>query len=194
MDPMQQAEEELKAEEEKKRKLSGPNIYDLKRQRMTEDSNIASKETLGDFIVADRFTGAKEGYVFKMGSRGLGYYEDADLRTLKAKRMAEEKGTAIPAGENPEEIDLDLDDDEDDGGRPSNANPEEIDLEDIQVAPVPARVLGGLQDFKGGGDDAPAPLADEVPEEEPGEEAEPEAAQPKGALAKFQRHRKGKGF
>jgi hypothetical protein len=32
---------------------------------------------MGPFVPSATFTGAAEGYVFKMGSKGLGYYQDA---------------------------------------------------------------------------------------------------------------------
>ena len=40
--------------------------------------NIAEpmKNKNKDFLPSDKFAGAKEGYVFKMDSKGLGYYLD----------------------------------------------------------------------------------------------------------------------
>jgi len=39
------------------------------------DKPISVKE-IPTFIEADKFSGSKEGYVFKMDSQGLGYYLD----------------------------------------------------------------------------------------------------------------------
>merc|ERR1719316_75308 len=185
MDPMQQAESELAKEEDRKRKLSGAAAIIAKRQRMDGDPEITAKENLADFIVADKFTGAKPGYVFKSGARGLGYYEDQSLRVLKARRAAEDRATDAPAGANEEDIDID---DEDGGGAAASSNPDEIDvtIDDIQESSVPARVLGNLGDL---------PRVQEKPEEPAEEEEEPamEEVQTKmGALQRF-RMRKGKG-
>ena len=44
----------------------------MKQNKVVE--NLDSKEK--DFISSSKFTGAKKGYVFKMDSKGLGYYLD----------------------------------------------------------------------------------------------------------------------
>ena len=36
---------------------------------------------LTPFLPSDRFTGGRDGYVFKRGAKGLGYYMDVDLVT-----------------------------------------------------------------------------------------------------------------
>jgi len=38
----------------------------------------SSVKKIPTFIEADKFSGSKEGYVFKMDSQGLGYYLDKD--------------------------------------------------------------------------------------------------------------------
>ena len=43
---------------------------------MQSDNNKKFVEEIPTFIVADKFSGSKEGYVFKMDSQGLGYYLD----------------------------------------------------------------------------------------------------------------------
>ena len=45
---------------------------------MNKSDNIAEpmKNKNKDFLPSDKFAGAKEGYVFKMDSKGLGYYLD----------------------------------------------------------------------------------------------------------------------
>ena len=42
----------------------------------------------GPFVPSPTFTGAVEGYVFKMGSKGLGYYQDAVSGTAPQTFMA----------------------------------------------------------------------------------------------------------
>ncbi len=41
----------------------------------SDNKEISIKE-MSTFIEADKFSGSKEGYVFKMDSQGLGYYLD----------------------------------------------------------------------------------------------------------------------
>ena len=40
------------------------------------DNKPVSVKEIPTFIEADKFSGSKEGYVFKMDSQGLGYYLD----------------------------------------------------------------------------------------------------------------------
>ena len=40
------------------------------------DDKKSSVKEIPTFIEADKFSGSKEGYVFKMDSQGLGYYLD----------------------------------------------------------------------------------------------------------------------
>lgn len=205
LDPMKQAEEELQAD--KKRKAGGAAGGDAKRMRAGGDANVARKELMGGFEPSDSFKGARPGFVFKLGVKGLGYYEDASSSELEARAARErerERQEAVAARQtaeaNPEEIELDMDDDEEipPGGtetppaRPASNNPEEIDLDldvgDIETAQVPASVLGGsLSTIR-----AAMPAEEEIPEED-----EPDAPQAdagsQGALARFQRKGKGKG-
>jgi len=162
LDPMQAAEKELKSEEDKKRG-GGAMGGDAKRARSTTDATTARKELLGGYEPAETFQGARPGFAFKLGLKGLGYYEDASIQELetRAREKAEEERRAAlaerraAAAENPEEIELDMDlDDEEEVDAPasssaparaSNFNPEEIELdfEDIAQASVPAAVFGG---------------------------------------------------
>lgn len=161
LDPMQAAEKELKSEEDRKRQASAGLGGDAKRQRVTADATTARKELIAGFEPAERFTGVRSGYVFKLGVKGLGYYEDASLAELErrsavAARREREGATAVSqeATANPEEIELDMDLDDDDeqevggtsttGGAQMLDNPEEIalDFEDIEEQPVPAAVFG----------------------------------------------------
>jgi pre-mRNA-splicing factor SYF1 len=115
LDPMQEAEKELKSEEERKRG-GGALGGDSKRSRATTDAGTARKELLGGFQPADYFQGARPGFVFKVGLKGCGYYEDASVSELERRASAkveEEKRAAIAerraaAAENPEEIELDM--------------------------------------------------------------------------------------
>ena len=43
---------------------------------MQRDNKQVSVKEIPTFIEADKFSGSKEGYVFKMDSQGLGYYLD----------------------------------------------------------------------------------------------------------------------
>merc|ERR1739848_70116 len=104
-------------------------------------------ELLGGFHPSDSFRGFKEGFIFKYGLKGLGYYEDASVAELERKATAkadEERRAALAehraAETNPEEIELDMDlDDEEDAlgaaapapaaARASNFNPEEIEID-----------------------------------------------------------------
>ncbi len=43
---------------------------------MQRDEEQVSVKEIPTFIEADKFSGSKEGYVFKMDSQGLGYYLD----------------------------------------------------------------------------------------------------------------------
>lgn len=43
---------------------------------MQSENEPSSVKELPTFIEADKFSGSKEGYVFKMDSQGLGYYLD----------------------------------------------------------------------------------------------------------------------
>lgn len=85
LDPMQAAEIALKSEEDRKRGLSGGG-GDVKRQRVTADASVARKELLAGFQAAERFAGARPGFVFKLGVRGLGYYEDASSGGAPGRR------------------------------------------------------------------------------------------------------------
>lgn len=209
LDPMAAAEEQMKTEEDRKRQggALGP---DAKRQRVTADAQTARKELLGKFEPAETWEGIRDGFIFKLGIKGLGYYEDSSLQQIEARSAAaaaaERKALAAEqrAQEaNPEEIELDMDDDEDDapGAEPPpaasssaavamTANSEiELNVEDIEEAPIPSEVFGGgLSSMR-------ANLPEETVEEPPLAAPAPAAEEKKksGALAKFQKKGKGKG-
>jgi len=213
LDPMQAAEEKLKSEEDRKRS-GGALGSDSKRQRVTSDAITARKELMGAFEPTNTFQGARAGYIFKLGVKGLGYYEDATIHEMEARSRAEAEkerraaiaelkgGVAAGGADNPEEIELDMDLDEEVGeeaaasapARPAANNPEEIELnfEDIVEQSVPAEVFGG----------GLAKVRDSTVEETPEEPplAEPAQADPKasgsramGALSRFQQRKGGKG-
>lgn len=208
LDPMAAAEEQMRSEEDKKRKggALGP---DSKRQRVTADAETARKELLGKFEPTDTFEGVRDGFIFKLGIKGLGYYEDSSLREIEARSAAaaaaERKALAAEKAAvetNPEEIELDMDEDDEDEGAPSapsapsapaaamTSNAEEIELnvEDIEEAPIPSEVFGGgLSSMR-------ANLPEEAVEEPPlAAPAPTEEKKKTGALAKFQKKGKGKG-
>jgi len=217
LDPMQAAEQKLKSEEERKRggdALGG----EAKRPRVTSDAGVARKELMGQFEPADTFQGFRRGYLFKLGVKGLGYYEDEPGAGGPAAAAAPASAAAAPraapqAAENPEEIELNLDDEDDDadgGGaaasssaaaaapaaaRPSGRNPEEIELnlDDIEEQAVPAEVFGGgLSNIRAN------TQVEEVEEPPLAEPAQPAGggrgggSRAAGALSRFQQ-RKGKG-
>mmetsp|Transcript_37540 Transcript_37540/g.86680 ORF Transcript_37540/g.86680 Transcript_37540/m.86680 type:complete len:885 (+) Transcript_37540:71-2725(+) len=144
LDPMAAAEEALQGEESRKR-AGGAAGGDAKRQRGTADAGTARKELLGAFEPSAGFQGRRPGFVFKLGLHGLGYYEDASLAQLeqKAAARAEAQRRAAVAAQNdaaeknPEEIELDLDDDDAASQAPpappapadAASNPEEIELD-----------------------------------------------------------------
>ncbi|GFH46145.1 hypothetical protein CTEN210_02619 [Chaetoceros tenuissimus] len=47
-----------------------------KKKSKTEDEPTSSKKASKEFIASKKFKGAKKGYVFKMGTNGVGYYVD----------------------------------------------------------------------------------------------------------------------
>jgi len=220
LDPMAAAEKELQEAEEKKRG-GGAAGGDAKRQRTnTTDAATARKELLGSFQPAAEFEGPRQGFVFKAGLKGLGYYEDASVQVLErraAEKAENERREAMAerralASENPEEIelDMDLDDDgeEEAGGaaassssaapaaRASKFNPEEIELnfEDIEQAPVPAEVFGGSLAKVHQAVEAEAGAEEEPPlmdeEEAPADKKKTGAA---AALSRFMKKGKGRG-
>ncbi|CAD7947951.1 unnamed protein product [Amoebophrya sp. A25] len=48
------------------------------------------------FIAATTFTGEKPGYCFKLGVKGLGYYEDIGLEMKKKRTAASAASTSVP--------------------------------------------------------------------------------------------------
>lgn len=214
LDPMQAAEQALKAAEERKRS-GGAMGGDNKRQRTTADAVTARKELLSQFQPSEIFDGARKGFAFKLGIKGLGYYEDttiADLEARSRENADRERREANEAREarkttNTEEIELDLDLDDDDeadmGASASSApaaaavdsNPEEIELdfEDIEEAAVPAAVFGGGLSKVRETSAAEAPEVEEPALDVPVAE-EPNFTGGKGALKRFHEARnKGKG-
>jgi DnaJ-domain-containing protein 1 len=214
LDPMQAAERALKSDEDKKRLAGGALEGDAKRARTS--AGTARKELIGTFYPSDRWTGKRPGFVFKLGVKGVGYYEDASIQEIEARaRAAEQKERAALNAEakaskvdNPEEIELDMDlDDEEEGdvgasgsaapaaaAAPAPGNSEEIELnfEDIEEQPIPQEVFGGS--LSGVRAAMPAEEVEEPPlaetAQQPGRGEDKQ--QSLGALARFQA-RKGKG-
>merc|ERR1711920_616266 len=201
LDPMQAAEQAMKAAEERKR-AGGALGSDAKRQRVTADATTARKELLAGFFPAETYEGTRKGYIFKLGVKGLGYYEDASISDLEARsrenaqkeRRAAEQAREAQRQANAEEIelDLDLDDDDDDGdaGAPAASSsapaaPVASNPDEIEEQSIPAEVFGGgLSKVR----DA---VVAEQPEVEEPPLAEPDAEMPenftggKGALKRF---------
>eukprot|EP00405_Crypthecodinium_cohnii_P040860 CAMPEP_0206553906 /NCGR_PEP_ID=MMETSP0325_2-20121206/16885_1 /ASSEMBLY_ACC=CAM_ASM_000347 /TAXON_ID=2866 /ORGANISM="Crypthecodinium cohnii, Strain Seligo" /LENGTH=969 /DNA_ID=CAMNT_0054053921 /DNA_START=161 /DNA_END=3066 /DNA_ORIENTATION=+ len=169
LDPMQAAEAKLQSEEDRKR-AGGDLGGDSKRPRVTADAMVARKELMCKFEPSDTFTGARPGYIFKLGVKGVGYYEDTSIERIEARQRAEAEAERRAAAQelraqqrggasaaNPEEIEFDMDAEDEDEGAGSSAaptpaqaaaqpagNPEEIDLnlEDIEEQAMPAEVFG----------------------------------------------------
>lgn len=206
LDPMQAAEQALKGEDERKRHGGMIPGGDVKRQRTAGDPVVARKELLAGFQASEQFAGAREGYVFKLGVRGLGYYEDCSLAALEARSGAaaeRERQAAAERGPpaNPEEIELDMDLDDDaepavhQGPDVRATNPEEIelslDLEDIEEQRVPAEVFAGSLSSIRAAVEAEALPVEEPPLQEPNKETKLQS-KPLGALKRFQ-SKKGRG-
>ncbi|CAK0886632.1 unnamed protein product, partial [Prorocentrum cordatum] len=203
LDPMQAAEQQLKEAEERKRAGGAMGTEPASKRQRTADAVTARKELLSEFQPAESFLGKRKGMIFKLGVKGLGYYEDSSIQELEARArraaqeerevVAEERRAAAP---NPEEIDLQLDDDEDEPEpAPQPTNPEEIEInfEDIEEAPVPAQVFGGSLSGIREQAIAEAPEVEEPPLAEPAAQAEPGGSRARGALARFAKGGKGKG-
>mmetsp|Transcript_8016 Transcript_8016/g.17347 ORF Transcript_8016/g.17347 Transcript_8016/m.17347 type:complete len:963 (+) Transcript_8016:185-3073(+) len=213
LDPMEAAERELKTEEDRKRQAGDDLGGDYKRAR-TKDAVTARKELLSNFTPAQTFQGQRQGQVFKLGVKGQGYYEDLSIAQLEAKAAAaadEERKAAMAQRKaqevNPEEIELDMDLEDEEGDELSDAppaapvvaapaagNPEEIELnlEDIEEAPIPQEVFGGGLSSIRATVAAEAPEVEEPPLQEMQQEQAPSRA--RGALNRFQaRGGKGKG-
>jgi len=201
LDPMAAAEEQLKSEEDRKRQ-GGALGSDAKRARVTADAGTARKELLGRFEPADGWEGVRAGFIFKLGIKGLGYYEDSSIKEIEArsaaaaaaerKALQAERNTAEA---NPEEIELDMDEDEDEEeAAPSGpattmaGNSEEISLnfEDIQQSSIPSEVFGtGLGSVR-------ANMEEPVVEEPPMLDEAPQEKKKTSALNRFAA-KKGKG-
>merc|ERR550514_1028667 len=135
LDPMQAAEAQLTAEERKRKERSGE-VADAesKRRKLMEELGTTGKERMAKFEEAEAFAGPKAGYIFKLGSQGLGYYEDLTEKQVREREqeqglapsgppgLAAVSSTAPAAAANPEEIDLDI---------------------DLEEAPIPAEVFSG---------------------------------------------------
>jgi hypothetical protein len=55
---------------------------------MADATEIAGGYDVDSYKPAKKFGGAKEGYVFNMGSEGLGYYKDTGLVLSKKKALS----------------------------------------------------------------------------------------------------------
>ena len=99
-DKAEKAKADMK--EKKKRKAKSPLVESLKKQKKESSSkDNAEKEKMDNketpknnttkpkpFIAAKKFVQSKKGYVFKMGSKGLGYYLDVKPVVDKMKLEA----------------------------------------------------------------------------------------------------------
>jgi pre-mRNA-splicing factor SYF1 len=126
-DPMALAESQVNADRKRKAEVESG-----KKPRLGA-SAVDKKEMLAEYMPSKTFTGARPGFVFKLGAQGVGYYKDLNEKELDA---AEAK-----ASKNDEEIDLDL----------------EMDLEMPAEVGVPAAVFGGLAEGAGAAAEGAAP-------------------------------------
>ena len=69
--------DEKKTPEKKAKRSSEPEpVSSTKKKQKKEEPAIEEKKEKKDFVAAKKFKGAKKGYIFQMGSKGLGYYMD----------------------------------------------------------------------------------------------------------------------
>lgn len=92
--------EEVKTPEKKKRAPEPEPSSSAKKKQKKEESASAveEKKEKKDFVASKKFKGAKKGYIFQMGSKGLGYYMDkkpvVDKMALRAiLRMGAGRGS-----------------------------------------------------------------------------------------------------
>lgn len=72
------AKKEVKTPEKKKR-APEPEPSSSAKKKLKKEEPVAAveeKKEKKDFVAAKKFKGAKKGYIFQMGSKGLGYYMD----------------------------------------------------------------------------------------------------------------------
>lgn len=72
------AKKEVKTPEKKKRAPEPEPSSSAKKKPKKEEpvAAVEEKKEKKDFVAAKKFKGAKKGYIFQMGSKGLGYYMD----------------------------------------------------------------------------------------------------------------------
>ncbi|KAG7357521.1 ribosomal protein L1p/L10e [Nitzschia inconspicua] len=71
-----------------KKEIAEDEASPKKKQKSEHKKDDEGDETTKDFIKAKKFKGSKKGYVFKMGSQGLGYYVDVKPVVDKAAMEA----------------------------------------------------------------------------------------------------------
>jgi ribosome biogenesis protein UTP30 len=87
---------EVTKESSTKSKAKKPSEKDAADSKLAKEDSPAKKQK-SDFVASKKFTGSKEGYAFRTGAKGLGYYIDVkpvpDKAALAAlKRMPASKG------------------------------------------------------------------------------------------------------
>ncbi len=85
-------------EKKAKRSPSPEPASSTKKKQKKEESVVEENKEKKDFVAAKKFKGAKKGYIFQMGSKGLGYYVDkkpvVDKMALQAiQRMGGGRGS-----------------------------------------------------------------------------------------------------
>jgi ribosome biogenesis protein UTP30 len=68
--------EEKKTPEKKVKRSASPEPTSSTKKKQKKEEPVEEKKEKKDFIAAKKFKGAKKGYVFQMGQKGLGYYID----------------------------------------------------------------------------------------------------------------------
>jgi ribosome biogenesis protein UTP30 len=88
---------EVTKESSTKSKAKKPSEKDAADSKLAKKEDSPAKKQKSDFVASKKFTGSKEGYAFRTGAKGLGYYIDVkpvpDKAALAAlKRMPASKG------------------------------------------------------------------------------------------------------
>ena len=178
LDPIGEAEAKLRGEvEEDKAAGKGPSesvtldkagrLFLQKREELLEQLGTYQLEKDSFFEECERFTGYRPGYVFKLGIKGLGFYEDLrekrknELKmggistagqTVESKKRERSRSPSPDRKPSPkrvktavksEEIELDMDDDDDKG------NESVVKTEETEVVPKKKGALDKFRKKKG---------------------------------------------
>ena len=84
------------APQSEKKKMSRISIVEVDEDEDEEDATAATSfDPAHDFVRADSFAGKRDGFVFKMGDEGLGYYRDAAQGTTTPQKKTSKTAVEI---------------------------------------------------------------------------------------------------